>query len=60
MTPPNQLRIYGNADERTWRVGDEPDPPQTSDMPWMLLAVFPIKATILEQLKGVGKFGNQD
>lgn len=57
MTPPNQVRLLMRSGERTFRIGDEPDPPQDSDMPWVEVAVFPIKASILETVRKIR--GNQ-
>lgn len=52
MAPNTQLRLYGNGEARTWRVGNEPEPELKpgAALPWMLLATLPVTASLFGKL----------
>lgn len=51
---PRTARLYGNTSDRTWRVGNEPDPDHNGHpMPWMLLMVIPLTGDNLLALEAV-------
>lgn len=55
---PHTLRIYGNTERRTWRVGSEPDPDHNGfPMPWMLLMVVTLTGDNLTALEAVVTYG---